>query len=328
MGTSTTKPGVTLTTQQNSTKTPEFAFFSDSIRNTLKGGTFGGISAGYISGASVSIGELNSLFKGMPSWCKTPSQSINYISCHDNNTLYDHISLVKKNATDAEKAAMNKLGVAFYMTAQGIPFMQAGEEIMRSKPDASKPDGYNENSYNAPDAVNSIKWDTLNEALYQDVHDYYKGLIAFRKAHPALRLTTSDEVNANVTPLTGLDANVAAYQIKGGVNGETAEGIVAIFNANADAKTVTLPEGNWTIFVNGEDAGTTALGTASGTVTVNGVSAMVLVKGDVATPGTSQPGSSTSDQPADNTNWGLVIGIVAAVAVAAAAVVVILLKKK
>ncbi len=329
LGTVTTK-NVTLATMFNSTKTPEFAFFSDSIRNTLKGGTFGGVNPGFISGASVSAGDMNSLFMGMPSWCKTPSQSINYISCHDNNTLYDHISLVKKDATKEQKAAMNKLGVAFYMSAQGIPFMQAGEEIMRSKPDASKEGGFNENSYNATDAVNSIKWDTLNEALYQDVHDYYKGLIAFRKAHPALRLTNSADVKANVTALSGLDANVVAYQINGGVNGEKSEGIVAIFNANADAKTITLPEGTWNICVNAQDAGTTSLGTATGSVSVDGVSAMILVKGDLGTPTETQPsgGTTTTQQPVDNTNWAVVIGIVAAVAVAAAAVVVILLKKK
>ena len=322
MGTNVTKSGVTLNTMFNSTKVPEFAFFSDTIRNTVKGGTYGGVSAGFISGATVNSSELNALYKGMPSWCKTPSQSINYISAHDNNTLFDHITMVTPNATVADRIAMNNLGAAFYITAQGIPFIHAGEEMLRSKPDASKEGGFNENSYNASDAVNSIKWDELNKAEYMATYEYYKGLIAFRKAHPALRLTNSADVNSSVFPASGLEANVVAYTINGGINGETAENIYAIFNANSTAKTVTLPEGEWHICVNKNEAGVYSLGTVSGTVSVDAISAMILVKGDVE----AKP-VEPIEEPA-STNWGIVIGVVAAVAVLSAAVVVILLKKK
>ena len=319
-----TKPGMTQAVMANSTKTPNFAYFSDTIRNALKGGTFGGISAGYISGGG--IGDLNACFKGMPSWCTTPSQSINYISAHDNNTLFDHISIVKPNATYEEKAAMTKLGVAFYMAAQGVPFMQAGEEMMRSKPMApgtnngNAADGYWHNSYNAPDSVNSIKWDNLYDQPTLDVLDYYKGMIAFRKAHPALRLDNGSDVTSNIFNLSGLESNVLGYRINGGINGETAESIVAIYNANSNATTVTLPEGEWHICVNKDEAGVYSLGKVSGSVTVDGVSAMILVKGDVAEkPAAAEPAS---------TNWGIVAAVIAIVAVISAAVVIILLKKK
>ena len=322
MSTVTTK-SVDLATMFNSTKTPNFAFFSDTMRNTLKGGTYGGVNAGYISGATVSASDMTKLFKGMPDWCKTPTQTINYISCHDNNTLFDHITLVKPNATIEEKAAMNKLGAAFYMTAQGVPFLQAGEEIMRSKPDSSKADGYNENSYNANDEVNSIKWDTLNDALYQNVHDYYQGLIAFRKEHPALRLTDAATVNNNVVALDGTSANVFAYQIAGaGVEGEKAESIVAIFNANAAATTINLPEGEWHICVNKNEAGILSLGTVSGSVSVDGVSAMILVKGELETKPGLEPVT------VDVTNWIIVICVWAAVAALSAGGVILLTKKK
>ena len=334
MSTTTTK-SVTLATQTNSTKTPNFAYFSDTIRNALKGATYGGVSAGYISGGTVSSSELNACFRGMPSWCTTPTQSINYISCHDNNTLYDHISIVSPNASTEEKVAMNKLGVAFYMAAQGVPFMQAGEEILRSKPDASSSTGYNENSYNASDDVNSIKWYELYDVNSLDLLEYYQGMIAFRKAHPVLRLTSNVEVNTRVQAMSNLDANVLGYEIKGtGIEGETAESIVAIYNANAEATTVTLPEGEWHICVNKDDAGIYSLGTASGSVTVDGVSAMILVKGDVSVspdadaPSTDASSSNDSDVAAAATNWIIVICVVAAVAVLSAAAVILLLKKK
>ena len=336
MNTAMTKTGYTLTTQTNSTKTPNFAFFSDTIRNLVKGNTFGGVSAGWISGASVSTGDLNACFKGMPSWCTTPSQSINYISCHDNNTLFDHITMAASGASEADKIAMNKLGVAFYMSAQGIPFFQAGEEILRSKP---VEDGFNENSYNAPDEVNSIKWDDMNKPEYMDVYEYYKGLIAFRKAHPALRLTNAADVDSSIEVINGLPANVVAYNIKGGVNGETADGIFCAFNATKSATTINLPEGEWNICVNGEDAGVASLGTASGTVEVPAISSVILVKGGDVTPPadggaeTDTTDPTTGDKTDDNTgstgiNIGLIIPLVTVAVVAVAVVVVVILKKK
>ena len=321
MSTKPTKDGVLMATQQNAYKVPGFAFFSDNIRNLIKGGTYGGVSAGFISGGTASPSDLSACFKGMPSWCPTPSQSVNYISCHDNNALFDHITMVTPNATVAERIRMNKLGAAFYMTAQGIPFFQAGEEMLRSKPMG---DGtFSENSYNAPDAVNSIKWDDLNKAEYQNVYNYYKGLIAFRKAHPALRLTTAAEVDANVSAVNGLGAKVAAYQINGGINGETAESIFVIFNANKTATKVNLPEGKWNICINGNVAGTGSIGTAKGSVTVEGLSAMVLVKGDVPAADDTQQNadnvSGSTDSDAKGPNWGLIAGVAAGMVAAAAA---------
>ena len=314
LNTKLTKTGYTLATQTNSTKTPNFAYFSDTVRNLVKGNTWGGVSAGWISGGTASAGDLNACFKGMPSWCSTPSQSINYISCHDNNTLYDHITMAASGASEADRIKMNKLGAAFYMSAQGIPFFQAGEEILRSKPVEG---GYHENSYNQPDSVNSIKWDDLNKAEYMDVHDYYKGLIAFRKAHPALRLTEAADVDANVIPVTGLPASVVAYNIKGEADGDASDGIFCAFNGSKTAATVTLPEGTWTIFVNGEDAGTTSLGTATGSITVDPLSSVILANVPVEEP-----------PVAPTINWALILPLIAVAVVAVAVVVVVVLKKK
>ena len=287
----TTKNNVTLANMANSTKTPGLAFFSSDIRDTIKGSTFVSVSAGYISGGYGSTGDMLKLFKGMPSWCKTPTQSINYLSCHDSYTLYDHISLVNAYESPRVKVARNNLGAAFYLTAQGVPFMQGGEEFLRSKPDASTYNGYNKNSYNAPDSVNSLKWDSLNDRASSTTMAYYQGLIAFRKAHPALRMTDAAMVNSNVFSLLDLDYNVVGYRINGGANADTAEGIVAIFNPNKDATTVTLPEGQWHICVNKEQAGTTSLGVVSGSVNVEGISAMILVKGSVE--GCAHPNHTT-----------------------------------
>ena len=325
-----TKPGMTQGTMANAGKMPNFAFFSDTIRNTLKGGTFGGITAGYISGGGT--GDLNACFKGMPSWCPTPAQSVNYISAHDNNTLYDHITLVKPEASYKEKTDITKLGVAFYMAAQGIPFMQAGEEMNRTKPATSEDanngnaaDGFFHNSYNAPDRVNSIQWDSLYDQPTVDLVNYYAGMIAFRKAHPALRMTDASQVNTRVSNLTNLPDKVLGYQINAkDIEGETAEGIVCIYNATDKATTVTLPEGEWNVCVNKNEAGVYALQKVSGTVDVEAVSAMILVKGNVE----AKPGVDLNATEAASTNWIVVICVWAAVAVLSAAAVILLLKKK
>ena len=129
-----------------------------------------------------------------------------------------------------------------------------------------------------------------------------------------------------MVPVTGLPANVVAYNIATtGVEGETAEGIFAAFNATKSAATINLPEGTWNICVNGDDAGLVSLGTATGTVTVNGQSSVILVKGDVAEPG---PGPEPVPGPKEPINLGLILPLVAVAVVAVAVVVVVVLKKK
>lgn len=145
------------------------------------------------------------------------------------------------------------------------------------------PDGsFNENSYNATDEVNQIKWDTLEDEVYADVVDYYKGLIAFRKAHPVLRLTTAEDVANHVAVVDMAEPNVTAFHLTGGLEGETADAMYIVFNPNKEAKEIELPEGEWNICINGEDAGTESLGKASDKVTVEAVSALVLVQGENA----------------------------------------------
>lgn len=162
------------------------------MRDGLKGSVFDTATFGFVSGATNAEKKMADSFMANESWCKEPSQIINYASCHDNNTLFDRIAGSKTTSSEEDIIKMNNLAVAFYMTAEGVPFLQAGEEMLRTK---VNDDGtFNSNSYNAGDEVNSIKWDTLSDKKYADVFEYYKGLIKFRKAHPALRLSTSEDV--------------------------------------------------------------------------------------------------------------------------------------
>ena len=265
-----------LATQDHSHLTPGFAYFNDTIRDCLRGSVFYSDALGYITGATGIGPELEACFRGLPHWCTDPKQTINYVSCHDNNTLMDRISLATPDVSFEDRVRMNKLAAAFYMTAQGIPFMQAGEEMLRSKPDPKG--GFVENSFRSPDAVNSIKWNLLDLKAYRDTFEYYKGLIRFRKAHPVLRMTSAYDVLSNLVPVHCDHPHVGAFQLSGNVPGEPSRELYIIFSAADTAQTVKLPKGTWQICINGEKAGVEALGTAEGSVTLSPISAMVLVK--------------------------------------------------
>ena len=319
--------------------------FSDDIRDGIKGSVFDSLDKGFVSGKegmeeSIKFGVvaatphpqvmISKNNKKSTNWSGQPGQSINYISCHDNLTFWDKLAISNADDSEADRVKMNKLGSAIILTSQGVSFMQAGEEMLRSKPNEKSESGFDENSYCSPDATNSIKWDNKGNVI--DTYEYYKGLIAFRKAHSALRMTTATDIQNTLTFMSGLDANVVAYTIKGEAQGETAQNIAVIYNGNPDAVTVNLPAGTWDICVNGEKAGCESLGTAEGSVTVEGISAMVLVQGD-DTLGKASAKDEQADTIVENakqTKGGISIpvAILVAILVIAVIVAVVLIRRK
>ena len=112
-------------------------------------------------------------------------QSINYLSCHDNYTLWDRFIISNSHESEEMRIRMNKLAAAILFTAQGIPFFLHGEEFARTK--ISEADGAPvENSYCSPLSVNAIDYDRAEQ--FSDLKAYYKGLIALRRAHKSLNL--------------------------------------------------------------------------------------------------------------------------------------------
>ena len=337
MNTNVTKEGYIMATQKNSTETPEIAYFSDFVRDSLRGSNSNASQTGYVAGGGGFTSSVRDMFMGKSTWCKCPSQTVNYVSCHDGYALYDRLTLSTNGVAESDRIKMNNLAAAIVMTSQGVPFFQAGEEMLRSKP--LPEGGFDHNSYKSDDSINSIKWDNLSDPQYQDVSDYYAGLIAFRKAHPALRMTTAEEVAEHITTLSDLEFNVQACHISAGANGEENE-IIAIFNSRSNDTVVTLPEGQWNIYVNASDAGTEILGTAEGTVTVESISACVLVKAAAVeepevTTGSDEQTSIGIIGGADGPtaifvtgNPGALIAIAVAVMVLIAVLAVVIIKRK
>ena len=333
MDTAVTKDGYIMATQVNSAYTPDFAYFNDTIRDGLKGSVFDDLDKGYVSGKTDMEETITNCFLGADSWCGSPSQSVNYASCHDNLTLFDHLQTARPEAGKEDLIRMNNLAAAVYLTAEGVPFMQAGEEMLRTK---QREDGtFDSNSYSSGDQINCLKWSDLDNEEYKQVFEYYKGLIAFRKAHEALRLTNAEDVAAAVAPVDGLDANVVAFDIQGGVGDEAADELFVIFNANETETNVTLPEGSWNVYINADQAGTEVIDTVSGTAVVEPVSAMVLVRESGVVASTDDTAASTADAAADTqvndgsgSGTGVVVGIVAAIVAAAGVAFGIIFKRR
>ncbi len=277
MNTAVTKPGYDLCTQHNSGKVPGFAFFSDTIRDLLRGSVFDNTLPGFVSGAACSRDELDACFMGVPMWAATPAQSVNYVSCHDNNTLFDRIALAAPKEPPAVRIKMNNLAAAFSILSQGVPFFQAGEELLRTKPAKN---GFDHNSYRSPDSVNSIKWGDLHKEEYQKTLAYYKGLLAFRKAHPSLRLTTREAVWHTIHPVPCSNPRALAFLI----DGEEEERIFIAFNADRTGVSLSLPEGKWQVCIRDDMAGTTSLAELGGSLTIAPLSAMVLTQKKAAKP--------------------------------------------
>jgi pullulanase len=264
---------------------PRIAAFNDTIRDAIKGHVAQHLEPGFIQGgigleerlktgivASVKHPQIPFAGKDRWSgpWAKEPHHCVTYDSCHDNHTLWDKILLTTPKRSEADRIRMNKLAAAIVLTSQGIAFLHAGEEMLRTKKG-------HENSYNLPDAVNAIDW--RRKVRYAEVFKYYQGLVALRKAHPALRMSSAAAIRKNLAFLPMPSPGMVGYCVCGEEVGDTSEWLVVLFNATAKSQRIDLPESGWVVLVNGEKAGVKALARIKGGHAVIAPrSAMVLSK--------------------------------------------------
>ena len=273
MSTVPTKEYTYMANQNQIDKIDNFAMFNDTIRDSLKGSVFNATEKGYVNGAFSKKNAVLMSIMGKTAWTTTPYRLINYASCHDNLTLWDEIN--SSNAGDSlhDRISQNLLSASIVYTSQGIPFILAGEEFLRSK--TNEDGSFNSNSYSAPDSVNSLKWDNLSDDDYMEVYKYYRGMIAFRKAHVTFRSMNS--VVSDYTVDKEASDGVIAYSLKASPEDSVNEFYV-IHNAEASDVTIELPEGEWSVYVYGRDAGTDVLDTVSTTITVPGISTAILAR--------------------------------------------------
>lgn len=170
---------------------PNIAFFNDKFRETIKGGTFSSM-IGYALGAKVSRSDLYYLFTGSSvDFYKfiNPNQSLNYVECHDNHTFHDRARILRKDLNDEQIKDYAALSLAYVVLSQGIPFIHAGEEFLRSKQGI-------ENSYKSPDSINEINWDLKEK--HADLVQTLRDLIDIRKTYRVFRLDSNSKIKKQI----------------------------------------------------------------------------------------------------------------------------------
>ena len=254
----------------NAKAMPGYGMFSDDIRDVVKGHVFYMEELGFVNGGTDREDELKQAVI-CPKWAGSPRQSINYLSCHDNYTLWDRFIISNSNEPESMRLRMNRLSAAILFSSQGIPFFLMGEEFARTKP--SDEDGTPvENSYCSPVQVNSIKYDRAKE--YSSLRDYYKGLIAMRKAYKGFRLDTIAEIHNSVHFVDEVPKGVVAYTID-----TRDESIFVVFNSNKNEIRIEFPnQGCWNIIADEEKAGTDTLYKLEYQAIIPEVSCLIAIK--------------------------------------------------
>ena len=241
--------------KKNAHKLEGIAVFSDDLRDGIKGSVFEHADKGFASGKqdmeeSIKFGVTAACehpqiayqrvnYSKSP-YAKEPSQVVSYCECHDNHVLWDKLSI--SNATDATdiRKQMHLLSLSIVLTSQGISFLHAGTEFLRTKRGV-------ENSFNAGDSINAINWN--DKSNYQDVYVYVKGLIKMRKEHPAFRMTTQAEIAGHIRFDESTPRGLIAYEINGAAVGDEWKNIRVMYNGSAEVKQIKLDKGSWNVHI-------------------------------------------------------------------------------
>lgn len=272
-----------LAMKANIYKMPRIAAFSDEMRDGLRGGWDDDRKGAFLIGQpghemSIKFGLVgavkhpqvinDSVNYSKEPWALQPTQMISYVSCHDDMCLADRLKATMPDATDEERASLHKLAETFVFTSQGVPFIFAGDEMMRDKKGIH-------NSYNSPDSINTIDW--RNKTIHHDVFDYVRELITLRKNHPAFRMGDADKVRQYMEFLPVEGSNLVAFILKDNANGDSWKNIIVAFNSRKEPAKLSIPAGRYTIVCKDGKIKQSGMGQVSGNeIIVPARSAMII----------------------------------------------------
>ncbi len=271
--------------KENVSKMQGIAVFSDDIRDAVKGHYSRAEDRGFASGKAgqeetVKIGIVASTAhpqvdysKGSNSkfaYAQSPEMIMNYVSCHDDMCLTDKLRTSMPEESDSVRQRVARLAQTIVFTSQGTPFMFAGEEMFRDKKGVH-------NSFCSPDSINAIDWNLKQQNREQ--FDYYRNLIALRKAHPAFRMTNAADIARNIVFDNLKGDCLVGYTIKNNANGDAWKEIKVVFNGNDKDVTVNVAKGTWIIVADDGKIDKDGLGKAKGgKMTVASRSALILAR--------------------------------------------------
>ena len=288
------------TIQPNGYKIPGVAFFNDSFRDSMKGSVFGDASTGFVNGntdkgvkALLEHNLLGCQFGTSTVKCSNGNaethfadagQVVQYVEAHDNLSLYDKLKVSAPHDTEDVRLRRVKLANSMILLSRGMPFIQLGQEFLRSK-------NGNSNSYNAGDKDNALDWNRATDK--SDSVNYFKGLLKLRKSIKSLRDFDYATINKNMKMIDGTPDGVIAYTLK-----DADKQYVVVFNANNAETQVKIPTGKYSALVSNGKVNDGAQAqeanvSADGTYKVAALSTAVLLntekKSEPVTPVTPTP---------------------------------------
>lgn len=251
----------------------QIAVFNDDFRNSIKGDN-DGTSLGFVNGAyelekEIKKGIIGSIEYNyeLSGFTKDPKETINYVSSHDNLTLFDKFKKSNPNSSEEEIEKMNRLALSIILTSQGIPFIHGGSEILRSKCGEH-------NSYNLGDEINKIEW--TRKIKYKKTFEYIKSLIRFRKSQKIMNLSNSEDIRKSLI-FTDSPKNTVAYMLTS-THKDDIKYIFIIHNANTKEAVVKLPlDGPWDIISNGYEF-YNKIGSVLEEIKIDSLSTYILIK--------------------------------------------------
>lgn len=191
--------------QDNHAKMLNISFFNDEYREVIKGGSgdFVLVNKGFITGNLYETERAKNIITGLNRYSQ-PDQSINYVECHDNATVFDKLYI--SNVEEGLDGILNRQKNLTIMTllSQGIPFIHAGQEFYRTK-------GGIHNSYNAPDNINCLNWD-FRDIYKEDINDIKK-IIRLRKDNECFRYALKEDIEKNIL-VENIDYKMLKYTLK------------------------------------------------------------------------------------------------------------------
>lgn len=266
--------------KQNAPQFAPIAVFSDNIRDALRGNWTEGNKGGFLAGNDMDetikfgiVGATNhpqvnfkDIIHSNAPYATTPEQVINYVSCHDDPCLVDKLKATCPDASFEDIIKMDLLAQTIVFTSQGVPFIYAGEEVLRDKKNIH-------NSYNSPDSVNEINWS--NKAKYKNVYSFYRSLIELRKNHAAFRMDNAQDVTENIHFIE-TEPGIVAYTINAKQCGDTWSKIMVVLNRNKEPKNINLQGETWNICLKDETFYTSTEQKISDFITINPTTAIIL----------------------------------------------------
>ena len=245
-------PSHLLASKAHMKQMPGIAAFSDELRDGLRGPFYDDKQGAFIAGISgteerikfgivggIAHPQVNMQQVGgnhLP-WNDDPTQFISYVSCHDDMCLVDRLRASVPNLTPEMLVRLDCLAQSVVMLSQGVPFMLSGEEMLRDKQGVH-------NSYQSPIEINALPWQNLQR--YPQLFTYYQRLIALRRHHPAFRLGDANLIRQHLSFLP-TQPNLVGFMLTGHAGGDVWDNIIVVFNANNEARKVTVPKGRYTI---------------------------------------------------------------------------------